>query len=73
MSARDDYPNLAAFARGSSGRDADLVNKRREADRALDEIALLRADVSNLLSKLAQAELKLRIAADPNASLWTPA
>ncbi len=68
MGARDDYPKLHANTSGPHHQG----QTSQEAQRALNEIDLLRCDVSSLLAKLAQAELKLRIAADPNASLWQP-
>ena len=42
MTARDDYPQLAAFAEEPSGRDVRLIARRREAAATLDELDRLR-------------------------------
>ena len=63
MSARDDYPAIASLAgNGTFGGD--------ECTAALVEIDRLRCDVTNLLARLASAQLMMRIASDPKADLW---
>jgi hypothetical protein len=54
MTARDDYPSLAFFADGSSGRDSDLIARRRETAAALDELDELRVELA-----VAQQEIVL--------------
>lgn len=46
--ARDDFPLLADFARRPSGWDSALIDRRREAGRALDEIDTLHREVHAL-------------------------
>jgi hypothetical protein len=47
MSASDDYPRLAEFAHLPSSGYFALLGKRREAERALDEIDRLRRRVAS--------------------------